>query len=81
MNISKVLISLLMLISASTAFSQSAWSQFGTSNQEPYNRSGDSFSRGETLKGGDVIDAVVLSVRPVTIEASGTSQNGNHPLC
>lgn len=75
MSISKVLISMLMLISASTAFSQSAWSQFGQANQAPYNRSGDSFSRGETLKSGDVIDAVVLSVRAVTMEASSTSQN------
>lgn len=75
MSICKVLVSMLMLASSTVAFAQSPWSQFGSTNQAPYERSGDSFSRGETLKGGDVIDAIVISVRPVTMEASGTSQN------
>lgn len=74
-TISKVLVLMMLVGLSSYSFANSAWSQFGNQNAGSYNRSGDSFSRGETLKSGDVIDAVVLSVREVTMEASNTSQN------
>lgn len=71
-----------------TSGTANAWTDFGNQFQfgnqsqrnqpslETYNRSGDSYNRGaETLKGGAVIDAIVISVRKVTMEASETSQN------
>jgi outer membrane lipoprotein SlyB len=50
--------------------------QGNAASPSPYGRSGDSYNRsGETLKAGDVADAIVISVREVTMEASSTATN------
>ena len=72
----KMALSILALaVAASLSFSSAAKADDFWGNQnESYNKSGASFSRGEALKSGDVIDAIVLSVRPVLIEATGTAK-------
>lgn len=73
MFISKSILAL--AVASSLVFSNAAKADdfWGTQN-DSYNKSGSSFARGEALKSGDVIDAIVLSVRPVTIEATGTAK-------
>lgn len=80
MMFSNYLLAVLALMVSSVA--QAGWagygSQYGYGQQQQsaqtYNRSGDSYGRaGETLKGGTVTDAIVISVRKVTMEASGTA--------
>lgn len=83
MKFSQFLVVVLSLLSISPAYA--AWNDFAKEygydqqqrqSAQPYNRSGDSYSRsGETLKGGSVIDAIVISVRQVTMEASSTTTN------
>lgn len=72
----KMALSILALaVSASLSLSSVAKADDFWGNQnDNYNKSGASFSRDEALKSGEVIDAIVLSVRPVTIEATGTAK-------
>lgn len=76
MNSSKKALSILALaVAASLSFSGAANADDFWGNQnDSYSKSGSSFSRAEALKSGDVIDAIVLSVRQVTIEANGTAK-------
>lgn len=50
-----------------------AHADWGSNDGEPYNRSGDSFAKGEALKAGEVADGVIVAVRPVMLEASQTA--------
>lgn len=73
----KMALSILALaVAASLSFSSAAKADdfWGNNQNDSYNKSGASFSRAEALKSGDVIDAIVLSVRPVTVEATGTAK-------
>lgn len=68
------ILALAVLASLSLSSVAKADDFWGNNQNESYNKSGSSFSRGEALKSGDVIDAIVLSVRQVTIEATGTAK-------
>jgi len=46
---------------------------WGDNPMESYNRSGGSYARGEALRSGDVMEATVVAVRPVQLEASATA--------
>ena len=74
MQVSKLFLAAMAMLTVTTA-AQADWGSYGEqSNSGSYNRSGDSYDRNETLKNGDVVDAVVVSVRQVTMEASTTAQ-------
>lgn len=46
---------------------------WGSNPMESYNRSGDSYARGEALRSGDVQEAIVVSVRRVNLEGTATA--------
>ena len=73
MNFKQNILIAAALVAATTTIQAHAWdmgNSWGQNSAQPYGRSGDAYARGETLQNGDVIDALVLSVRPVTMEAS-----------
>lgn len=73
----KLFSSIVFAASVLTVTSAFAWGDNGyfsnSSSNEPYNRSGGDYSRNETLRGGDVVDATVLMVREVVQESTDAS--------
>lgn len=74
MNSKHILIGLFFL-TLMILYKQNAHADWNNDSTNPYTKSGSSFARGEALRSGNVVDATVISVRPVLIESTETASN------